>query len=112
MKYFMGTLLSAALLTGFTGCNEETNTTVKKEIKVDGNGNEKVKTETKTETKDYGDPRTDRDDRTTTTTVKKESKVDDNGNEKVKTETKTETTVGDRDDRGNLIKLGPLEIKK
>lgn len=112
MKLFLSMMVSAAMLAGISGCNDETHTTVKKEYKIDGNGNEKVKTETKTTTTDYGNPRTDRDDRTTTTTVKKESKIDDNGNEKIKTETKTETNVGDRDDHGNLIKIGPLEVKK
>jgi hypothetical protein len=112
MKLFLSSMVCVAMAIGFSGCNDETHTTVKKEVKVDGNGNEKVKTETKTTTTDYGNPRTDRDDRTTTTTVKKESKVDSDGNEKVKTETKTETTVGDRDEHGNLIKIGPLEIKK
>ena len=113
MKLFLSMMVSAAMLAGISGCNDETHTTVKKEVHVDGDGSEKVKTETRTTTTDYGNPRTDRDDRTTTTTVKKEEKVDEYGNEKVKTETKTETKVGDRyDDHGNLIKIGPLEIKK
>jgi hypothetical protein len=112
MKKYLPLMVTAAMLVGFSGCNDETHTTVKKEVKVDGNGNEKVKTETKTTTIDRNDTRTGSDDRTTTTTVKKETKVDDSGNEKVKTETKTETKVGDRDADGNLIKIGPLEIKK
>ena len=112
MKCFMALLVSAALLAGLSACNTETHKTVKKEIKVDDKGNEKVKTETKTTTIDYNDPRNPADDRTTTTTVKEETKIDESGNEKVKAETKTETKTGDRVDDGNLIKIGPLEIKK
>jgi hypothetical protein len=112
MKHFMTLLTSAVLLTGIVGCNSETNTTVKKEVKHDSDGNEKVKTETKTTTIDHNDLRTRDDDRATTTTVKKETKIDENGNEKVKTETKTETKTGDRSTDDNLIKIGPLEVKK
>jgi len=107
-------MVSAAMLVGVTGCNSESQTTVKREVKVDGNGNEKVKTETRTTTTDLNSPNTYNDDRTTTTTVKKESKVNDNGDTKVKTETKTDTRTGDTVIRNddNLVKIGPLEIKK
>jgi hypothetical protein len=88
MKHFTTLFLSAALL-ALTGCGDTTtNTTVKKETKIDGNGNEKTKIETKTETRTTND----RSDATPTREVR-EIKVE-------------------RKDSDPIVKVGPLEINK
>lgn len=85
MKTFAMMVLAVALA-GLTGCgNSETQTTVKKETKIDSNGNEKTKIETKTETRSN----TGGDSSTTTT---KEVKIEGH------------------DDP--IVKLGPVEINK
>lgn len=87
MKTLSALFLSTALL-ALTGCGDtQTNTTVKKETKIDSNGNEKTKIETKTETRSTND----RSDATTTREVH-EVKVD-NGSD-------------------HIVKVGPLEINK
>jgi hypothetical protein len=85
MKTLTALFLSTALL-GLTGCGDSTtNTTIKKETKVDSNGNEKTKIETKTETRSTND----RSDATTTREIHE-----------------------DKPDGDTIVKVGPLEIKK
>jgi hypothetical protein len=89
MKIFSTMALIGACAFGLTGCNETNSnktTTVKKETKIDSNGNEKTKIETKTEE----------------TTVKTPAPS-------TNSETTTVRTVEVKSDP--VIKIGPLEIK-
>lgn len=88
MKSFTPIIFAAALagLAGLSGCgNSETRTVVKKETKIDSDGNEKTKIETKTETRS-------------------------NSGSDLSTTTKKEIKVESRDDP--IVKLGPVEITK
>lgn len=88
MKALSSLALIGFCLLGLTGCNETSSnktTTVKKETKIDSDGNEKTKIETKTEE----------------TTVKKPDSSANN--------TTTVKTVEVKSDP--VIKIGPLEIK-
>ncbi len=81
--FFIAALAGSTLL---TGCGDTTtHTTVKKETKIDDNGNEKTKIETKTET------------------------VSNSGGDRNSSTTK-EVRVEGRDDP--IVKLGPVEINK
>ena len=88
MKALSTIALLAACVFGLTGCNDTSSnktTTVKKETKIDSDGNEKTKIETKTEE----------------TTVKTPPSQDNS--------TTTVRTVEVKSDP--VIKIGPLEIK-
>jgi hypothetical protein len=90
MRLLLTIALIGASVLGMSGCNDTSSnktTTVKKETKIDGNGNEKTKIETKTEE----------------TTVRTP--------EPAPVQEKTVVrTIEVRNDP--IIKLGPLEIKK
>lgn len=88
----MKTLSTFALIgvcaLGLTGCNETSSnktTTVKKETKIDSDGNERTKVETKTEETTVKTPDTSANNTTTVKTVEVKSDP--------------------------VIKIGPLEIK-
>jgi hypothetical protein len=80
----------AVMAVGIGGCNDNksTKTTVKKEIKVDEHGNETVKSKTETETRTINDSNN-------SGTVREEKII-----------------IKEKDTDDNLIKLGPLEVKK
>jgi hypothetical protein len=90
MKTLTMVFVAAVMAFGIAGCNDNksTKTTVKKEVKVDENGNETVKTKTETETRT----------------------VNENNNSGTVREEKIIIKEKSNDD--NLIKLGPLEVKK
>ncbi len=88
MKAFLSMALIGACALGLTGCNDTSSnktTTVKKETKIDSDGNEKTKIETKTEETTVKTPDSSANNTTTVRTVEVKSDP--------------------------LIKIGPLEIK-
>ena len=90
MKNILMVFVAAVIAAGIGGCNDNkaTKTTVRKEVKIDENGNETVKTKTETETRTVNDSNT-------SGTVREEKII-----------------IKDNDRDENLIKLGPLEVKK